>query len=346
MLNAAVRAEMDNGALSSGPLYAIRKSWVMAIDGNNATLTPRKGFYMTAEAPPTAKIQDAISFTNIESNIQSLELVIDRALRFAEDSTGLPMLMQGQQGEATTTATGMTILNNNGSTVLRRIARTFDDYITEPHIRRYYYWLMAHKGNDEAKGDFQIDARGSTYLVERDLQAANLNQLFPMFAQHPDVHPGRLAEEVAKANKINFKQIMLTDQEKAEKAKQPPPESPQEKVAKINAGAKLEDRKMTLTQKEANDQRTAQLAEGKLQSDVEKFLGEAALKYNISTDNIKAMLATAVMKLGEGDKDREHSIGGAREQRAHERTSAAEERAANPPEEMPGRAPAGEAWSK
>jgi hypothetical protein len=328
MLNAAVRAEMDNGALCSGPLYAIRKGWIVAIDGNNATLTPRKGFYMTEQAPPQAKIQDAISFTNIQSAVAELERLIDRAMRFAEDSTGLPMLMQGQQGEATTTATGMTILNNNGSTVLRRIARTFDDHITEPHIRRYYFWLMARPGNDDAKGDFQIDARGSTYLVDRDLQAQTLNQLYPLFAQHPDIHPGRLAEEVAQANRLNFKRIMLTDAEKAAKAQQPPPKAPQVEVAEIRSKS---------AEKIAADKLKMEV--GKLQSEFERGLAELEQKGHISADNIKAMLAAKVMDLTNG-----HAL--AREQRAHDRVAGIEERGTEPPAETPGRAPAHEGFSK
>lgn len=329
MLNAAVRAEMDNGALTSGPLYAIRKGWIVAIDGNNATLTPRKGFYMTEQAPPQAKIQDAISFTNIQSAIAELERLIDRAMRFAEDATGLPMLMQGQQGDSTTTATGMTILNNNGSTVLRRIARTFDDHITEPHIRRYYFWLMANAGHDDAKGDFQIDARGSTYLVDRDLQAQTMNQLYPLFAQHPDVHPGRLAEEVAQANRLNFKRIMLTDAEKAEKAKQPPPKLPQVEVAEIRAASA-----------ERIAAQRSQIDAAKLQSDFERGLADLEQRGQISADNIKAMLAAKVMDLT-------NNAAAAREQRVHDRTSAAEDReGTQPPAETPGRAPAHEGFSK
>jgi hypothetical protein len=336
MLNAAVRAMMDNGALSSGPIYAIRQDWIVAIDGNNAVLTPRKGFYMTNKAPPNAKIEDAISFTNIQSNVAELNTIIDRAMRFAEDATGMPMLMQGQQGEATTTATGMTILNNNGSTVLRRIARTFDDYVTEPHIRRYYYWLMANEGNDDAKGDFQIDARGSTYLVDRELQAQNLNQLYPMLVQHPDVHPGRLAEEVAAANRLPLNRIFLTDAEKKQRDSQPPAKPERVQIAEMQMAQKDKE----LQVKDQQHLREMQVKEGELQAMVEKGIGELAAKIGISEDSIKAMLAVKAMDL-------QASRGNAREQRQHERTSAAEDRASNgPPGEPPHKAPAGGAYAQ
>lgn len=348
MLNAGVRAMMDNGALSSGPVWAIRKGWVVAIDGNNATLTPRKGWYITEQAPPNAKMEDCISWTNIQSNVNELNVIIDRAIRFAEDATGLPMLMQGQQGEATTTATGMTILNNNGSTVLRRIARTVDDHVTEPHIRRYYYWLMSANGNDDAKGDFQIDARGSTYLVDRDLQAQNLNMLFPMLVQHPDIHPGRLAEEVAQANRLPIQRIFLTDQEKKIRDSQPPQKPEAIQIAEIRAAGVQQQ----IESKERMHQQDLQLKEGELQAQVEKGLGELAAKLNISEDSIKAMLATKVMDIQAGQQsaqaERDHETSERGADRQHERTRDIEDRQSTdaPPGEPPHRAPKGAAFTQ
>jgi hypothetical protein len=83
------------------------------------------------------------------------------------------MLMQGQMGSAPDTVGGMEILNTNASAFLREIGRVYDDYITEPHVRRYYAWLLQY-GDDAEKGDFQIDARGSSTNVERALQNQEL----------------------------------------------------------------------------------------------------------------------------------------------------------------------------
>jgi hypothetical protein len=342
MLNGAVRAEMDNAGLSSGPQYAIRKRWVQAIDGNNSVITPRKGWYITEDAPPNVKLEDCISFTNITGVTAEIERIVDRAMRFAEDATGLPMLMQGQQGQSTTTATGMTILNNNGSTVLRRIARTFDDQITEPHIRRYYEWLMANDGNDDAKGDFQIDARGSTYLVDRELQAQNLNMLYPALIQNPDVHPGRLGEEVAVANRLPLQRIMLTDAEKRQRDQQPPPKPESVQVAEIRA--QVEDKK--LQQKEGQDMRMAKVAEGTLQATVEKNIGDLAIKAETLSTDRKMQLAIELMRQAQGDKQRENENAQRGVDRAHERVSAIEDRGSEPPTEPKGRAPNGAAFTQ
>ena len=144
------------------------------------------------------------------------------------------------------------------------------------------------------------------------------------------MHPGRLAEEVAQANRLNYKRIMLTDAEKAAKAQQPQPKAPQVEVAEIRAASaeRIADKR-------------AQVDAARLQSDFERGLADLEQRGEISADNIKAMLAAKVM-----DITKETAQG--REQRMHERTSAAEDRSAGtaPPAETPGRAPAHEGFSR
>lgn len=328
MLNGAVRSMMDNGGLTSGPIWAIRQKWIRPIDNQN-TLSPRKGFYMTEDAPPQAKISDAISFINVQSNTAEMKLTIDLALKFAEDATGLPMLMQGQQGNATDTAAGMTILNNNGSTVLRRIARTFDDQITERHIRRYYYWLLENPGNEDAKGDFQIDARGSTALVERDLQNQALNQLAPLLMQHPDIHPGRLAEELMKANRLDPKRVMLTAAEKAERDQQPPPPPIQAQVAEIREKGALQRQQNDLAFKAQRSEIEDKQFEAQLKTAYEQALGKIALDMNLTEQELRTRLAintqTLTTQVAMGNADRQ---------------------VATPRAEPPGRAEPGRAFSQ
>jgi hypothetical protein len=150
------------------------------------------------------------------------------------------MLLQGQFGAAATTdKVGIAqIMNNNGSTVLRRIARTFDDRITEPHIGRYYEWLLLY-GPDDAKGDFTIDARGSSALVERDMQAQTLVQLVGMSLQPAyGLDPELVMKEFLKSMRFDTEALSLTDEKKQELANRPPPEDPRVTAAKIMASSR------------------------------------------------------------------------------------------------------------
>lgn len=214
MLNAATRNMSDNAALSSGPQIVMMRGVVQPADGR-FELVPRKQWF----ADPEASIDDirkAFMAIDIPTRQAELMTIIQFALKVAEDVTGLPMLMQGNQGKAPDTVGGMEILNQNANTVLRRIARTFDDAITEPHIRRYYMWIMEY-GEEREKGDFQIDARGSTSLVERDIQRQAILSMGPMVVDpRYELDPALWAEEALRANRINPQRLKLSEDKKAQ----------------------------------------------------------------------------------------------------------------------------------
>ena len=90
------------------------------------------------------------------------------ATKMAEDSTGINFLLQGQQGSAPDTVGGMELLHRNASALLRRIARIYDENVTERHIKRYHEWLLLY-GDDQDKCDLQTQAIGSSALVEREI---------------------------------------------------------------------------------------------------------------------------------------------------------------------------------
>lgn len=218
MLNAATRNMNDNAGLSNGPQIVMKKGVVSPANGV-FELTPRKLWFVDPEKT-TEEVQHAFRTFDIETRQPELMNIIEFSLKMAEDVTGLPMLMQGNQGNAPDTVGGMKILNTNANTVLRRIARMFDDRITRPHMRRYYEWIMLY-GEENEKGDFTIDARGSTSLVERDIQQQTILGM-GQYIKDPafEADPKLWFQEVLRANKIDPKRIMLTEERKAEIAQQ------------------------------------------------------------------------------------------------------------------------------
>src|SRR6185295_15065825 len=131
---AAVRNMMDNAGISAGGQMVIGTQ-IEPADGK-WEITPRK-LWRFSEDANTDDVRKAMAFFEIPSRQKELREIVIFGQKLMEDSTGLPMLLQGQQGKAPDTVGGMTLLNNNAAAVLRRLARTFDDNITEPHIRRY-----------------------------------------------------------------------------------------------------------------------------------------------------------------------------------------------------------------
>jgi hypothetical protein len=107
-------------------------------------------------------VQKAFWVFEVQSHQAEIAAIIDLAQKFADEETSLPQIAQGEQGTAPDTVGGMSILMNSANTVLRRIVKQYDDEVTRPHIRRYYDWNMQYNEDEEIKGDFEIDARGSS----------------------------------------------------------------------------------------------------------------------------------------------------------------------------------------
>ena len=147
MLTAATRNLMDNAGMSAGPQVVVRKGALVPADGT-WEVTPRK-LWFVQDGADVVSVDQAFRAFNIPTMQAELNGIIQLAMKMAEDVTGLPALMQGQGTNAPDTVGGMVMLQNNAGTVLRRIARLFDDRVTEPHIRRYYEWLMLF-GEDHA----------------------------------------------------------------------------------------------------------------------------------------------------------------------------------------------------
>lgn len=238
IVTAATRRLMDNAGLASGPQIVVRRG-----------VSPENGVWEIAPLKVWVEEDDAsgqatspVSAVVIPMLQVELMNIIQLGMKMAEDVTGMPMLMQGQQGKAPDTVGGMTILNNNANSVLRRIARLFDSCITEPHIRRYYAWLMQYGEDPNEKGDFQIIARGSTALVERDIQAQEMVGVLQLCLNPAyKKNPAKAMDEYLKSRRFNPSEFDYTEEEMKAMKEQPPPEDPRITAAKITADARLKE---------------------------------------------------------------------------------------------------------
>ncbi|HYN54394.1 MAG TPA: hypothetical protein VES38_06790 [Methylotenera sp.] len=313
ILNAGVRNVMDNAGLMSGPQIVMKRSMIEPADGQWA-LSPRKLWYMLEDA--TGTVAEAFAAINIPAMQNELFAIIQFAIKMAEDVTGLPMLLQGQQGAAPETVGGMQMLNNNASTVMRRIARTYDDKITEPHIRRYYEWLLLDPDVPESeKGDYKIVARGSSALVERDIQNQTIAQMGAMVVNPAfGIDPKRWVAEYFKSQRLDPRSFQFTEEELAKLAEQqaqnPPPEDPsiirakaQVESTKIRSDAMVSVSQADVQEKqtqreldlqEAREERQFKLQMAQLNRDTEIL--KLSNTEKLSIDKIKAQLAEVAIK--------------------------------------------------
>jgi hypothetical protein len=249
VVNSAWRQVMDNGRTSLGGQIVMKRGMVVPQNGSYE-IVPNKIWLAKDDLDDVSK---AFSVFEFNSHLNELLAIANAAMQFADGEANMPQLMGGEKGTAPETVGGMVMLYNNANTVLRQRVKLFDDGITRPHISRYYDWKMANDPDPKIKGDFEVDARGSTALIERDIQnqaLLNLANITNNARYAPHLRERDELKAILKAFKINPEEIMKpedqVEQEQAAAAEQGAPQDPRVASAQIKAEvdmAKIQDGK-------------------------------------------------------------------------------------------------------
>lgn len=182
-INAAWRMTMDNSGLSVGPQILVNKQAIEPENGSYA-MKALKVWLLDTTALTSTQVPPFQVF-NIPNNQKELQGIIEMGKMFADEETSMPLIAQGEQGAASQTLGGMSMLFNSANVVFRRVVKSFDDDLTKPTIRRAYDWNMQFNPDESLKGDMQVDARGSSVLLVREIQSQNLMNIMTNWTVHP-----------------------------------------------------------------------------------------------------------------------------------------------------------------
>lgn len=248
-INGSWRMMLDNAGLSVGPQVVIDMTQVEPVNGS-WKLEPRK-LWRRKKAGVTGGVSP-FEVHNIPNNQAELAGIIRLAMQFADDEVSMPLIAQGEQAShITPTANGMSMLMNSANVVFRRVVKNFDDDMTTPNIRRLYDWNMQFSPRDDIKGDMQVNARGSSVLLVRELQSQNLMAITTQWSAHPvlsallKVAPA--ARKTVQSMMIDADEIIKTDEELAQDAQaaaqqpqQPSPDMLKLEIAKLQSQTQLQ----------------------------------------------------------------------------------------------------------
>jgi len=170
---------------------------------------------------------------------------------------------------------------------------------------------MDYGEDPDEKGDFNIIARGSTALVERDLQAQEMVGVLqlclnPAYGKNPK----KAMDEYLKSRRFDPEMFDYTEEEQAQMRKQPQPEAPQVQAAKIRAQADAEKAKMTLDvdmQIAQMDNQTAQ-ERTRVDTDRDTVLVNAAAEKNRNDAALRARELDMRLQLAQLDYANKHSL--------------------------------------
>jgi hypothetical protein len=366
--NAALRALLNNAGKSAGSQLVVDQSAIRPADGE-WTITPDKIWWKTNDGPQD--VRQAMMAIQIPNVTQQLLEIIQLGERFAEETTSIPLITQGQSGKTTPDTFGAAQLqNNNANQLLRSIGYAFDDYITEPVVRQYYEWLLLDTDvPNEEKGEFQIDAHGSIALVERAIQDQSIAQMAGVVANPLyGLDPKRWAKLFLKSKRLDPDDIAYSKEEQEKLDAAPPPEAPQVAAAKINADTQIKLGVMKQTAEQQSQQAEAQVAAaaqqlegGKIAADQQQAHVDATIrlheletrkdlalldyanKHRMSLDQAKTALAKTAMQL---NTERElNAVNNQAADRKHRREMV-QAQMPKPPVQAPGRAANGQAASQ
>lgn len=212
-LNAGMRNLFDNAALSALPQIIHWRGVIEPVDGQYE-VSPGKSWVVLKDDEITINdVKNAIMTIEIPSRQGELMEIIALMRSMAQEVTGFPMILQGQ---GSTGQVGSDQLQSNAaSTVLRRLAKNFDEQITIPQINAFYQWYR--DDSDNVAPEAYVKARGSSVLVERDIQAQALIQMVQL-SKDPtyEMDPKLVAEEWMRSQKFDPKKVKLSPERKQE----------------------------------------------------------------------------------------------------------------------------------
>jgi len=300
VINSAWRMVMDNGRTALGGQIVIRGKKLIPQNGSYE-LEPNK---IWIAADDVEDVRTAMASFEFNSHLQELLAITDAAMRFADQETNMPQMLGGERGTAPETVGGMVMLQSNALTVPRLRVKLYDDAVTRRHIARYYDFLMATSPKAEIKGDMQVDARGVSVLLERDIanQAAiNLANVTSNPRYQGLIDPKKELKVILPAFKVRAEDVMYTDEEIAEMQAQTAQSQPQDPRI-VSAQMDMQTKQMELQDRQAQREFEMMRNEKELQFRAEN------LEYNRQRENMEHDIAmtqaalqreTAIAKLNQ-----------------------------------------------
>jgi hypothetical protein len=316
IIRGALRMMMDNAADSSGANIVV-SDMIEPLDGQ-WVMTGKK-LWRVRDGVPAEDVRKAFSHFQLQNNQQQLQAIIDLALRFVDLETVVPAIFQGEAQEAPETLGATNIMVNSANIAFRMRLKHWDDFVTKPHIRRYYDWNMQYSKKPEIKGDFNVIPIGATSLYEQDQHAQRLAQVFALKGD-PDVRRkvdwDKAIDQLFRAQHLDV--LKAPDEIEQEQPQQPPPD-PALQIAQMKAQAEMELAKLKqqsdmaeLQYKAAESQKEREHQSAMKQLEVQMLMLKLSNDKGISLDSIKATLAGKAMDLNV-QKELAYKVGKAKE---------------------------------
>lgn len=216
VVNAAIRALVNNMAIASGPQVVVNVDRLPP--GENITQLHPWGIWQVQDSQFGGN-EKAVEFYQPSMNTQELTGIIDKFYEFADTWSLLPRYMGGsdKMGEVGRTASGLSMLFSAANKGLKGIVSVIDERIMTPMLGMLYAYNMIYDEDDTIKGDANILARGAISLMQLETLQLRRNEFLQSTANPIDSQivgiDGRRAilREVAKGLEMDINKVVPPD---------------------------------------------------------------------------------------------------------------------------------------
>ena len=210
-MNAATRIWLDNLALSSGPMMEVNTDLLAA--GEDPTDIHPWRVWLREGGDGS---MPAVRWYQPVANANGLNQIVELFRRFADETTSLPSYTHGEQSRSLNkTATGMSMLMGAANIALKSTIKNIDDFLLEPMVQALFHYNMEFGTNEKAKGDLKVVPRGSTALVQKEVQSQRLLQFLSLVSNPTDlalVDRPRLLRDIAHSMDIDPDEIIKSEE--------------------------------------------------------------------------------------------------------------------------------------
>ena len=107
------------------------------------------------------------------------------------------------------------MLMGAANVALKSAVKNIDDFLLEPMIEGLFHWNMEYNPREDIKGDLRIVARGSTALVQKEVQSQRLLQFLSLVSNPmdaPQIDRNKLLREIATTLDIDPEEVIKSEE--------------------------------------------------------------------------------------------------------------------------------------
>jgi hypothetical protein len=181
--NGSIRAYLDRMAISALPQIEVDVR--MLKDGEDPSkIIPGRVWLRGSGDPDTP----AVRFYDPETRGNDFINMADQFKKLADEESLLPSYTHGDQIQGLNkTASGMSMLMSAANITIKTVVKNLEDFCIKPLLQSLFDWNMQWSDKDHIKGDMQIEVRGSSALIAKEMQSQRLIEFLQLTANPIDL---------------------------------------------------------------------------------------------------------------------------------------------------------------